>query len=118
MRSTYKYRTVSMSQSDYKEKLQLKSVGDQIKQFCLQNKITYKLFAEYANQYAKRYSGVRITAQDISNYTTGKCSPKIDKLTVLCNAMHVPLDVMCGYRSIKDFKFHRDLIWIIGEKAA
>lgn len=53
--------------------------------------------SELVEKYSLQY-GVRFTVSDIANYENYNISPKIDKLTALCHATHMPMAFFTGYR--------------------
>lgn len=69
--------------------------------------LTPERFSEICNEFAckydlkaegkKRAQRTRVTTRDISNYVNYNVSPKIDKMTVIAEAMGVSIDYFAGY---------------------
>lgn len=69
--------------------------------------LTPERFSQICNQFAVKYDmkatdycraqRTRITARDINNYTNYNVCPKIDKMTVIAEAMGVGIDYFAGY---------------------
>lgn len=69
--------------------------------------LTPKRFSEVCNEFAAKYDlpaegtcraqRVRITERDINNYENYNVCPKIDKMTVIAEAMGVGIDYFAGY---------------------
>lgn len=90
----YKYQFISMVSRNPVHRIN--TVGERIEYFCDKYGMTKVMFAALANEYARKYN-VRVTDQDIYNYTSGHCSPKIDKLTAIAKVMGVPVSFFCGF---------------------
>ena len=68
---------------------------------------TQEEFCDYCNEFAKKYDlpatenrrgqKTRITKKDMENYEYNNVSPKIDKMTVIAEAMELPIDYVAGY---------------------
>lgn len=69
--------------------------------------LTPERFADVCNEYAAKYDlratesqraqRTRITVRDVDNYTNYNVCPKIDKMTVIAEAMGVGIDFFAGY---------------------
>lgn len=69
--------------------------------------LTPERFCEVCNEYAKKYDlpatetrrgqRTRITVRDLSNYENFNICPKIDKMTVIAEAMGYAIDYFAGY---------------------
>lgn len=73
-------------------------VGDRIKAWLDQTGITQAELARACNAYGRHYN-TQFTPSNINAYVHNRCTPKMDKMTVLCKVMGVSLSWLTGYGS-------------------
>ena len=95
----YHYDFVKMTTGNQKKTGQ---IGQIIKAYREKNGLSKAALARKVEAYSLKY-GTRFTSQDLYNYEISGYSPKIDKLTALCEVTGISFDTFCGYNSKKTF---------------
>ena len=86
---------------------QKETFGSRLIKYMDKYNLTPERFSDICNEFAAKYDlpatatqravHTRVTVRDIDNYTNYNVSPKIDKMTIMAEAMGVGIDYFAGY---------------------
>lgn len=72
------------------------TLGNRLKIWCKKTGVSYSQLADACAAYGNPHN-IKFYAAYISNYANDVCTPKMDKLTVMCHVMGVPRTWLLGY---------------------